>query len=122
MPITGTASWIPYVIKGTGGADITNQFVTYGIDGGIGAIVLFVVLLTRIFSQVGRGLDRIREASVQEPLVEHLMWGLGVVVVVHLATWFGITYFDQTSLLWYLHLAALCNLSVCSHPAYITET
>lgn len=112
MPIRATASWFPYVIEGTGGADITNQFVKYGIDGGIGSMVLFTWLLKVTFSSIGEGLIRLRISPLPDLGAERLMWSIGVVIVVHLATWFGITYFDQTSLLWHLHLAAASTLSM----------
>ena len=111
MPITGTADWFPYKIEATGGADITNQFIAYALDAGLVAMILFVVLLTHAFRQVGRAIAGLRASTSVSTDREFMMWGLGVVLGVHLATWFGIIYFDQTSALWLLHLAAIGNLA-----------
>lgn len=111
MPIKGTADWFPYIIEGTGGADITNQFIAFALDAGFIAMILFAVLLVRAFQQVGQTLACLRSSTSEVTENERLMWGLGVVLGVHLATWFGITYFDQTFALWMLHLAAISNLT-----------
>jgi hypothetical protein len=111
MPISDTIDWFPDMLEATGGADITNQFVAFGLRGGVGAIILFVVLLTRAFSILGRALWQVRAASFESEKLEFLMWGLGVMLSVHIVNWFGITYFDQTYALWFMQLAALNNLS-----------
>lgn len=111
MPITGTADWFPYIIEATGGADITNQFIAYALDAGLVAMILFMVLLTQAFRQVGRALASIRASTSFSTEREYMMWGLGVVLGVHLATWFGIIYFDQTASIWLFHLAVIGNLA-----------
>jgi hypothetical protein len=111
MPISDTVDWFPYAERSTGGADITNLFVSFGLNFGVGAIVLFIVLLTRAFSVLGRALSQVRAGSRKSEELEFLMWGVGVMLVVHVVNWFGITYFDQTNVLWFMQLAALVSLS-----------
>jgi hypothetical protein len=111
MPIKDTSGWFPYDLITTGGADITNQYIGFGLDGGVGAIVLFVVLLTRAFSMVGGALEQVRASHRKPEELEYFMWGVGVMLMVHGVNWLGITYFDQTYAFWFMQLAALNNLS-----------
>ena len=111
MSLKDTKGWFPYDLDGTGGADITNQFIALGLGAGLGAIVLFVVLLTRAFSSLGKALAFVRLNSAQVTQAEFMLWGLGVMLVAHIANWQGITYFDQTYVIWCLQLAAISSLS-----------
>jgi hypothetical protein len=35
-----------------------------------------------------------------------LLWGLGVTLCVHIVSWLGVSYFDQSWVIWLLHLAS----------------
>ena len=111
MPISDTIDWFPYFQAGTGGADITNQFIAFGLTAGLGAMILFIYLLQQAFSGLGKAMLAIRFASSNTNESEFLLWGLGVVLVVHITDWFGITYFDQMYVIWFLQLAAISSLS-----------
>jgi len=111
MLITDTSGWFPYQLAATGGADITNQFISFGIDAGLGAIVLFIFLLTRAYSRLGKALTMVRSSSFETSETEFLLWGLGVMLTVHIIDWFGITYFDQMYVIWFMQLAAISNIS-----------
>lgn len=110
MPIVETKGWFPYTLAATGGADITNQFIAFGLSAGIVGIFLFLLLIVRAFSFVGQALARVRERA-GPAADEALLWGLGVALAAHISNWLGITYFDQFSVLWLLQLAALVSLS-----------
>jgi hypothetical protein len=109
MPISETIDWFPYPING--GADITNQYVAFGLTAGVGAVLLFVLLLTRCFSALGNAMASVRLARHEQSDPECLLWGMCVVLVVHIVNWFGITYFDQTYVVWFMQLAAISTLS-----------
>jgi hypothetical protein len=111
MPIEGTGDWFPYDLGTTGQADITNQFIAYGLASGLVAMILFIVVLVRAFSYLGKALNAIRNSSPDGSEEEFLFWGLGVMLLTHIVNWLGITYFDQISLVWFLQLAAISNLS-----------
>lgn len=113
MRIQDTAEWFPYGIEATGGADITNQFILNGITAGVFAIILFVALLTLVFKKLGEAQKLVRQSGVDYENSERLLWALGVVVVGHIFNWLGITYFDQTFVIWYMQLAAIS--SICYH-------
>jgi len=103
MPIQATASWMPYVLF-FGGADITNEYLIFGIHGGLFALLFFITILVVAFRYLGRTLRVIR-ISGEDRARERLIWGLGVALFVHAVSWIGVSYFDQTFAVWLLHLA-----------------
>lgn len=111
MPMLDTQDWFPYVIGITGAADITNQYLSFGISAGVLAILLFFVLLIRVFKQLGTALALSRSSEHPSKESEYLIWGLGVMLVGHLFNWLGITYFDQSYVIWFMQLAAISTLS-----------
>ncbi len=121
MPMRETGDWFPYQVNS--GADITNQFIAFGLDAGLGALVLFIFLFQRAFSRLGAALAAVRAAG--PPMSDHepLLWGLGVMLAAHVANGFGITYFDQSYVLWFLQLAALSGVTaqILESPASLPE-
>lgn len=111
MDIAQTAKWFPYVVAVTGAADITNNFIYFGLNGGLVTMALLIFLLIRAFSVLGQALAVIRNTSRGTDEAEYLLWGLGCVLVVHIGTWFGITYFDQMHVVWLMQLAAVSSIS-----------
>jgi hypothetical protein len=111
MPIRDTQRWFPYVLALTGGADLTNQFLAFGIASGLLALILFLVLLTVAFSNLGQTLAALRFACQETTETEYLLWGLGVMLGVHVFNWLGITYFDQTYVFWFMQLAVIASLT-----------
>ncbi len=125
MPIIGTQDWFPYHMANTGGADITNQFIAFGLQAGLGAIALFILLLTRSYSNLGKALAAIRSQTRETSDNEFLLWGLGVVLTVHISDWFDITYFDQMYVIWFMQLAIISTLSnrrFQAEPSLLPET
>jgi hypothetical protein len=106
-----TASWFPYTLA-TGASDMTNYFLSFGIDSGFAAMLLFILLLTRACSSLGKKMAVLRERTEAKARDdEFIYWALGVVVSVHIFNWLGITYFDQTYVLWFMHLAVISTLT-----------
>jgi len=106
-----TSGWMGYDLATVGGADITNQYLGFGINAGLGAVVLFVLLLKRAYGGLGKVLAAVRSSSSGTSEAEFLLWGLGVMLVVHIVNWFGIAYFDQIYVIWFMQLAAIATLS-----------
>ncbi len=112
LPISETRGWFPYNLASTGGADMTNQFIALGLQGGIAAIVLFLVFLTQAYKFLGRALASLRSDTQRYSVEnEYLLWGLGATVTVHISNFLGITYWDQFWLLWLLHMAAVSAIT-----------
>jgi hypothetical protein len=111
MALVDTYGWFPYNLEATGGADITNQFLSFGIKAGMVAVVLFVILQVRSYQTLGDALAVVRGEGGEPSADEYLLWGLGVTLTVHIVNWFGTTYFDQTYVEWLLQLAAISGIS-----------
>jgi hypothetical protein len=110
MPMEETAHWFPYMLETTGGADITNEFVAFGLTAGIIAIILFVLLLIKAFGVVGQAMASAKFKS-GDSTNRYFIWGVGVMIVVHIANWFGVSYYDQIKLVWYMHLSLIAMLA-----------
>lgn len=111
MPITDTADWFPYVQVATGGADMTNQILSYGIDSGLAAMLLFIAVLVRAYKKIGASLTATRASSKQPIEMEYILWGLGAMLSAHIVNWLGIIYFDQTNMIWLFHLATISAIT-----------
>ena len=109
LPLRETMDWFPYSLPTA--ADITNQFVLFGLTAGLGAVILFIVLLMRGFSGVGKALASLRSHDGESNGTEFLLWGLGVMLAVHIINWFGIAYFDQFYVIWFMQLAAVSSIT-----------
>ena len=112
MRALDTANWLPYTNYNTGAIDMTNHFLVFGITAGLGPMILMVVLLTQGFKHIGKALAVSRSLNTYDGKeLEYLYWGFGVMLLVHLCNWFGITYWDQSNLLWFMHLAVISSLT-----------
>ena len=110
MDLEHTSGWFPYVLGITGAADITNNFVLFGLNGGLIALILLITLLVRGFRALGIALAHTR-ADLGERGTEYLLWGLGCALLVHVVTWMNITYFDQIYVIWFLQLASIASIT-----------
>jgi hypothetical protein len=81
--------------------DLTNQFVAAGVTGGIATLAMFIYFIARCFMAVGQGLDHL--AETHDGL---LLWSLGASVFVSIASFFGVSYFDQMKYVWLFSTAA----------------
>jgi hypothetical protein len=106
-----TVGWFPYLVEATNAADITNAYLDLGLKAGVLAIVLFVFLLVRAFRKIGQALEWSRRIRSTRRETDYLLWGSGCALLVHIVNWFGITYFDQIYVVWFMQLAAVSALS-----------
>jgi len=83
--------------------DITNEYVWQGVNGGVLTMVLFILIIVRCFSGIGR-----IEARTDVPLpVRRSIWAMGAALFAHAITYLSISYFDQNFVNWYLLLALI---------------
>lgn len=109
MDIKETMEWFPYVLSVVGGADVTNQFVAFGLRAGLAAIALLVGLLFFAFKSLGGALAASRSLAETGRANGFLLWGLGVALFVHAVSWLGVSYFDQSWVVWLVHAAAVSS-------------
>jgi len=113
-----TSDWFPYTLESTGGADITNQYILFGVNSGLVAIILFVMLLVRSYVALGNALTEARTFFLGANGADYYLWGLGVALTVHVVNWFGVPYFDQIYVIWFMQLAAIVSVTtkICEKP------
>ena len=111
MPMDKTANWFATGLGTADQADITNQFISFGLNAGLMAIVLFISLLVSAFRILGKKLAEIRLITKRPSEAEYLLWGLGVILVGHIANFLSITYFDQFYVIWFMQLAFIPTLA-----------
>jgi len=80
--------------------DITNQYVLEGVNGGVITLALFLVMIYMAL----RFLLRLC-LQYQEHKRRFLVWCLFVAILGHSVSFFGVSYFGQITMLWYMTLA-----------------
>jgi len=100
-----TRHWMPTGVSWSPDhTDITNEYLNMGVLGGLPLMFLFIALVTKGFSYVGKTM----EVSLA-PLLESrfLLWALGSALFAHTVTFISVSYFDQSFMFIYLTLAAI---------------
>lgn len=87
--------------------DITNQFLRVGLDGGLVTMMLFMYLIVLAFSFLALA----RRAVRSKPSQERFLWAATATLFAHVVTFFGVSYFDQNVVNWYLLLAASATMA-----------
>jgi hypothetical protein len=100
-----TAHWMPtgLLIDPTK-ADITNQYLVQGVNGGLITMLLFVLIVVRGFSAVGQTVRALGQENFSQKI---LMWGMGAALFSHCLSFFSVSYFDQIQVFWYFLMAAI---------------
>lgn len=84
--------------------DVTNQYIATAVNGGLLSLMLFIAAISAGFGIVGRALRQFKELPGRRMTI----WCVGVVLFVHVCTFFAVTYFGQIIMLIYLSFA-LCG-------------
>lgn len=83
--------------------DTCNQYIQEGEGGGLVPLVCFILMIAFCFKRLGNAMRRLRSNRKQEwPL-----WILGCALFSNVVGFFGITYFDQTQMAWFILLAII---------------
>lgn len=90
--------------------DTSNQFVAEGWTGGLATLACFIAMIAVGFSRLGKA----RKAVAGDKKKEIYFWLLGTTLFAHVVAFFGISYFDQTRMIWY---ALFAMISVAVAPA-----
>ncbi|MHC4583136.1 MAG: hypothetical protein ACYS3N_01320 [Planctomycetota bacterium] len=99
-----TAHW------GWGLTDITNQYILEGIRGGLITLVLFLVMIYMALRTLLRlSLQKRRHKQ------HFLVWCIFVAIMGHCVAFFGVSYFGQIVIWWYMTLAIVSFLEDKEH-------
>ncbi|MEM1097418.1 MAG: hypothetical protein AAGH92_01395 [Planctomycetota bacterium] len=96
--LAGTGSTMHW---GFGLIDVTNQYVSYGVNAGILGVLALLAVIFVGYMQIGRTL----RDPASGPTSQRAAYAVGVMLTVHVVCFIGITYFGQGVLAWYLTLA-----------------
>jgi len=86
--------------------DVANNYVRIGVSGGIFTLLAFFLLLRRGFTSIGAAMRASKSFEEQT-----LLWGLGGALMAHVVGAFGLSYWDQTTVLFALLLGLISAAS-----------
>lgn len=105
-----TAHWMPITLENNPNmVDITNFYLSQGLQGGIVQLGLFVAVLTCAFRYIGlprRGGQGVGSASARG-VDDLFVWSLGIALFGHAISFMSVSYFDQLIFFFYLILAMI---------------
>lgn len=101
-----TADWAATTMP-WGGVDVTNQYVSVGLSGGLISLILFIALFKKSYQLLGNAMKKIREDTQDAKREEALLWGIGSALFATIVNFFAVTYFDQIYVIWYMLLAVI---------------
>jgi hypothetical protein len=105
-----TANWMPYVLANNpDSADITNQYLLEGINGGAVTMILFISIIVAAFRIIGNSREKMSTMSNNH---EKIVWLLGASLIAHVVSFISVPYFDQMIVFWYMLLASIATLGV----------
>lgn len=83
--------------------DVSNQFVSVGIEGGLAGFALFIWVIVCCFKALGRA----RNSMKSDQAAQKRLWSLGASLFACVVAFVGISFFDQTDIAWYALLAMI---------------
>jgi hypothetical protein len=83
--------------------DSQDQYVQVAESGGLVALVFMIVTIKRMYANLGDA----RKLVAYSKKRQWALWFLGAAIFSHLTSFFGINYFDQARVNWFLLLAAV---------------
>ena len=83
--------------------DITNEYISQGVRGGLLTMVLFIAVIVVCFKIVGR-LQAYKDLPIAD---RRCAWALGAALFAHVLSYLSVSYFDQNLVTWYLLLAMI---------------
>jgi hypothetical protein len=83
--------------------DTSNQYVSYGLTGGLLTFMLFISIISAGFAHLGTA----RKVAEDNRSEEWFLWCVGATLFSHMVAFFGIAYFDQVQFAWFALLAII---------------
>ena len=87
--------------------DAQNQFVNVAEAGGLLALIFLILLISRSFGRLGD----VRTRSRGDRRTAWIAWSLGAALFANVVGFFGVNYFDQSRMWWFLLLAMISTLA-----------
>ena len=94
--------------------DLCNQYVAEGQLGGLATFICFIALICMAFSRAGNARKAVEGRDRNK---EWFFFVLGVALFSHCVAFFGISYFDQSRVMWF----ALLAIIVTSTAPYLVK-
>jgi hypothetical protein len=85
--------------------DVSNAYVAAAVEGGILTLLFFLGIFWQSFRAIG--LARKAAEQEQDKKLELEIWSFGAALMAIMTGYFGITYFDQSIIVWYTLLATI---------------
>lgn len=82
--------------------DMINQYVAEGVKGGVLCLALFIAAIVLCFRTLGLAMR-----SVADRKMQLTFWAFGVSLLTHVIGFFGVSYWDQQMVVWYMLLAMI---------------
>jgi hypothetical protein len=82
--------------------DVQNEYVAVGVTGGLVAFGAFIYVIYRSFSRIG---IKMKLAQTKED--QWFLWLLGGSLFVEVVSFFGVNFYDQVRMLWFVLLAMI---------------
>lgn len=112
-----TRHWMPTGVSWSPNqVDITNQYLVYGVNGGLFTMLFFIMIVFSSFGLIGKGL---RMVGYEDRKNQFLLWGLGATLFSHAITFLTVSYMDQSVFYFYILLAMI---GCITGPNYKFET
>jgi hypothetical protein len=87
--------------------DVSNMYVRVGVDGGLITLVLFIAIMVQSYKKVGRTVQNL----AGDTRAQKCVWALGACLTAHAFGFFGVNYWDQSIVAWYMLLAVIASSS-----------
>jgi hypothetical protein len=88
--------------------DTANEYVSEGTQGGLVTLGLFIAILVVGFQLLGRARKLDRAPQVEQKL----LWALGSTLFACAVSFIGITFFDQSQVIWYTILGLIASAAL----------
>ena len=112
-----TAHWFPYALAiNPDMTDITNAFIGDGVTGGVIKMLLSIFIIVACFKTVGQSMSVVENTAHFLPFQ---VWSIGVCLLVHVVSFFSVSYFDQMIVFWYMLLAFIATIRSQNQPSVV---
>lgn len=103
-----TRHWMPTgVTWSEEHTDITNQYLAYGVSGGLLLMALFVAVLAHGFAYLGRHMKQAAEVHSE---YEFFLWCAGSALFAHAFAFLSVRYYDQSLTFVFMLLALISTI------------